>query len=181
MARNGKSTYPTPESPSVEQSAASGFQLLNGGLGAARELLNGSLAAAQNLAAWLEQSQQLHAQAVSTWHENLDTAMRDAEQADDLPKLMNVTTQLVNRQLGTAIQQLGASVKQAVETEAQWVERMRNTTVGLSQRMLQTGTLLRPDDAANPLTQLSQAQAEWLAMTQRWIDSVQSVQKSQQH
>lgn len=150
------------------------FNLHDGGMGAVRDWLNGSLVAAQNLAAWLEQSQKLNAQAVNTWHENLSVAMREAEQADDLQKLMGVTTQLVNRQMGSAIEQFGAGVRQAIETEAQWMEHLRNTTVSASQQMLKTGVPVPSDASANglPLSQLGHAQAEWLAMTQRWIDNI---------
>ncbi|MDL2337598.1 MAG: hypothetical protein QFE16_07145 [Pseudomonadota bacterium] len=178
MVRNAKTNPPTESSATEEAATSSGATLLNGGMGAIRELLNGSLAAAQNVAAWLEQSQKLNAQAVNTWHENLNAALREVEQADDLQKLMSVTTHLANRQMGTAFQQFGASVKQALETEAQWVERMRSASVGVAQRMLHTGVPASSGDGADssPLTQLGQAQAEWLAMTQRWIDSVKSVQ-----
>ena len=50
-----------------------------------REMLNGSLAAAQGVAQWLEQSQQLNAQMVETLNENLNSALREAEEEVMLP------------------------------------------------------------------------------------------------
>ena len=179
MVRHAKAMPSSQESGAADHaSAVPGLLPPDGGVGVLRDWLNGSLAAAQNIAAWMEQSQQLNAQAVNTWNENLHAAMREAEQADDMPKLMGVTTQLLNRQMGTAIQQFGAGLKQTLETEAQWMERMRNTAVSASQRMLQTGVPVPSGEAGNssPLAQLGQAQSEWLVMTQRWIDTVKSAQ-----
>lgn len=179
MTRHAKATSSSHESTAAgSASATPAFNLTDGSLGAVRDWLNGSLTAAQNLAVWIEQSQKLNVQAVNTWHENLNAALREAEQADDMQKLMSVATQLLNRQMGTAIQQFGANVKQTLETEAQWMERLRNTTVSASQRMLQTGVPAPTGEGGNgsPLSQLGQAQAEWLAMTQRWIDTVKSAQ-----
>lgn len=147
-----------------------------------RDWLNGSLVAAQDVANWLERSQRLNAEAANTWHEHLSAAMREAEQADNVQKLVGVTNHLANRQMGTAVEQFGAGVKQLLEAEAQWVEHVRDTTVGLSQRMMQTAASAPANEGGNtsPLAQLGHAQAEWLAMTQRWIDSVRSVQNRPQ-
>lgn len=174
MVRNAKASPSHPEPAAVSPLGLPGFELPDGGMDAARDWLSGSLAAAQNVATWLEQSQQLNAQAINTWHENLSAAMRDAERADDMQKLMGVTTELLHRQMGTAIEQFGAGVRQALETEAQWMERLRTTTVSASQRMLQTGKPVSSGDGASEsaLSNLGQAQAEWLAMTQRWLDTV---------
>ena len=181
MVRNTKSTSTHSDTTASHQDTASGgFNLLQGNATAMREMLNGSLAAAQGVAQWLEQSQQLHAQAVETLNQNLDAALREAEQADDVQKLMGVGTNLINRQMGSSMQQFGIGLKHTLETEAQFVERMRNTAMTLSQRVMQGGAAARPFDSgaaaaggdSSPLAQISHAQAEWLALTQRWINSI---------
>ena len=139
-----------------------------------REMFNSSLAAAQNVAQWLEQSQQLNAEAVNTLNENLSNAMHEAERANDMQKLMAVGTNLINRQMGTSMQQFGAGIKQTLETEAQFIERMRNTATAMSQRMMRgaMGAQAQDGSAASPMSQLGNAQAQWLSMTQRWMESV---------
>ena len=183
MVRNAKSTSTHSDTTASHQDMASGgFNLLQGNAAAMREMLNGSLAAAQGVAQWLEQSQQLNAQMVETLNENLNSALREAEQADDVQKLMGVGTNLINRQMGSNMQQFGIGLKQTLETEAQFVERMRNTAMTLSQRVMQGGVAARPFDGGataaggdnSPMAQISHAQAEWLALTQRWIDSIKS-------
>lgn len=173
MVRHTKSTSTHAEHASSDAEDA-GFNLLHGNTTAVREMFNSSLAAAQNLAQWLGQSQQLNAEVVNTWNENLGNAMREAEQANDIQKLMVVGTNLMNRQMGTSMQQFGAGIKQTLETEAQFIERMRNTATAMSQRMMQGGINAQSDDgvAASPMSQLSQAQAQWLSLTQRWMESV---------
>ncbi|OYY67213.1 MAG: hypothetical protein B7Y51_00355 [Burkholderiales bacterium 28-67-8] len=156
--------------------ASGGFNLLQGNAAAMREMLNGSLAAAQGVAQWLEQSQQLNAQVVETLNQNLNSALREAEQADDVQKLMGVGTNLINRQMGSNMQQFGIGLKQTLETEAQFVERMRNTAMTLSQRVMQGGMAAKPAEVVDnsPMAQLSHAQAEWMALTQRWINSIKT-------
>jgi hypothetical protein len=178
MVRNAKSTSHHSDAEASHQDTASGgFNLLQGNATAMRELLNGSLVAAQGMAQWLEQSQQLNAHAVETLNQNLTAAMREAEHADDLQKLMGVGTNLINRQMGSSMQQFGIGLKQTLETEAQFVERMRNTAMALSQRAMQSGSAAHSFDTgaagdSSPLAQISHAQAEWLALTQRWINSI---------
>ena len=171
-----KSTSTHSDTAAASQDAASGgFNLLQGNATAMRELLNGSLAAAQGVAQWLEQSQQLNALAVDTLNQNLNSALREAEQADDVQTLMGVGTNLINRQMGSSMQQFGIGLKQTLETEAQFVERMRNTAMTLSQRVMQGGLAAQPaaDTVDNsPMAQISHAQAEWMALTQRWINSI---------
>ncbi|MDO9313548.1 MAG: hypothetical protein Q7T97_03255 [Burkholderiaceae bacterium] len=179
MVRTARHTSSESEANTVENTSfLSGFHSPDGGIGAARGWMNGSLSAAQHLAAWLEQSQKLNAEAVHTWHANLDEALREAEQAEDLQKLISVATHLLNRQMSTAMQQFGSGVRQAMETEAEWMERLRKSTLSASQQMLQTGMPVPSGEGGNgsPLLHLGQAQAEWLAMTQRWIDSVKAAQ-----
>lgn len=173
MVRNTKSTSTHAETASSDAEDA-GFNLLHGNTAAVREMFNTSLAAAQNMAQWLGQSQQLNAEAVNTWNENLGNAMREAEQANDIQKLLVVGTNLLNRQMGTSMQQFGAGIKQTLETEAQFIERMRNTAAAMSQRMMQGAINAQSGDgsAASPMSQLSHAQAQWLSLTQRWMDSV---------
>lgn len=176
MVRNAKSTSTHSDTTASHQDMASGgFNLLQGNASAIREMLNGSLAAAQGVAQWLEQSQQLNAQAVDTLNQNLNSALREAEQADDVQKLMGVGTNLINRQMGSNMQQFSVAVKQTLETEAQFVERMRNSAMTLSQRVMQGSLAAKPAEAVvdnSPLAQLSHAQAEWMALTQRWINSI---------
>lgn len=181
MVRNTKSTATHAGAHTIDSDAGeTGFNLLYGNTAAVRDLFNGSLAAAQNVAQWMEQSQQLNAQAVNTWSENLGAAMHEAEQAGDIQKLMAVGTNLINRQMGNSMQQFGVGLKQTLETEAQFVERMRNTAIAMSQRMMQGGLAAQPAAAFNgnsdtsPLAQLSHAQAEWMALTQRWLDTVKT-------
>jgi hypothetical protein len=173
MVRNTKSPHTQAETASAD-AENTGFNLLYGNTTAAREMFNSSLDAAQTLAQWLEQSQQLNAKAVNTWHDNLGNAMREAEYANDIPKLMAVGTRLINRQMGTSMQQFGAGIKQTLETKAQLTERMHNTATAMSQRMMQAALGAQSGDgaAASPLSQLSQAQAQWLSQTQGWMDSV---------
>ncbi len=173
MVRNTKSTSTHAESMASDAEDA-GFNLLYGNTAAVREMFNSSLAAAQNLTQWLGQSQQLNAQAANTWNENIGNAMREAEQANDMQKLMAVGTNLINRQMGTSMQQFGAGIKQTLETEAQFIERMRNNATAMSQRMMHSALGAQTDDgaAASPMSQLSQAQAQWLSLTQRWMESV---------
>ena len=180
MVRNAKSTSTHSDTAASHQDSTSGgFNLLQGNASAMRELLSGSLVAAQGMAQWLEQSQQLNAQAVDTLNQNLNSAMREAEQADDVQKLMGVGTNLINRQMGSSMQQFGVGLKQTLETEAQFVERMRNTARALAQRVMQGGLAAKPFDSgagttgdSSPMAQLGHVQAEWLAMTQRWINSI---------
>jgi hypothetical protein len=173
MVRHTKSTSTHAEdiASDVEDT---GFNLLYGNTAAVREMFNSSLAAAQNLTQWLGQSQELNAQAVNTWNENLGNAMREAEHANDIQKLMAVGTNLINRQMGTSMQQFGAGIKQTLETEAQFIERMRHTATAMSQRMMNGALGAQTDDgaAASPMSQLSHAQAQWLSLTQRWMESV---------
>jgi hypothetical protein len=173
MVRNTKSPYTQAETASSD-AEDTGFNLLYGNTTAVREMFNTSLAAAQNLAQWLGQSQQLNAQAVDTWNENLGHAMHEAEQANDIQKLMAVGTNLINRQVGTSMQQFGVGIKQTLETEAQFIERMRNTATTMSQRMMRgaMGAQAQDGATASPMSQLSQAQAQWLSLTQRWMESV---------
>jgi predicted NBD/HSP70 family sugar kinase len=176
MVRHTKSTSTQTETASSDAEDV-GFNLLYGNTTAVREMFNSSLVAAQNLAQWLGQSQQLNVQAVDTWNENLGNAMREAEQANDIQKLLVVGTNLLNRQMGTSMQQFGAGIKQTLETEAQFIERMRNTATAMSQRMMQgamsgQATLAQDGSAASPMSQLSNAQAQWLSLTQRWMESV---------
>ena len=175
MVRHTKSTSTHSDTTASHQDMASGgFNLLQGNAAAMREMLNGSLAAAQGVAQWLEQSQQLNAQMVETLNQNLNSALREAEQADDVQKLMGVGTNLINRQMGSNMQQFGIGLKQTLETEAQFVERMRNTAMTLSQRVMQGSMAAKPVEAVDnsPMAQLSHAQAEWMALTQRWINSI---------
>jgi uncharacterized protein YfcZ (UPF0381/DUF406 family) len=171
MVRNTKSTSTDAESASAN-AENTGFNLLYGNTTAVREMFNSSLDAAQTLAQWLEQSQQLNAEAVNIWNENVGNAMREAEYANDISKLMAVGTKLINRQMGTSMQQFGAGIKQTLETKAQFTERMHNTATAMSQRMMQValGAQRGNGAAASPISQLSQAQ--WLSQTQRWMDSV---------
>ncbi len=180
-----RTTKPTPhhaDTTAHPDAASGGFNMLQGNASAMREMLNGSLAAAQGVAQWLEQQQQLNAAAVDTLNQNLHAALREAEQADDVQKLMGVGTNLINRQMGSSMQQFGIGLKHTLETEAQFVERMRNTAMELSQRVMQGAQAAKPFDAGSsvgnggtsPLAQISHAQAEWLALTQRWIDSIKS-------
>lgn len=173
MVRNTKSTSTDAENASSD-AENTGFNLLYGNTTAVREMFNSSLDAAQTLAQWLEQSQQLNAEAVNIWNENLGNAMREAEYADDIPKLMAVGTKLINRQMGTSMQRFGAGTKQTLETKAQFTERMHNTATAMSQRMMQVALGAQGGNgaAASPISQLSQAQAQWLSQTQRWMDSV---------
>jgi hypothetical protein len=173
MVRNTKSPYTQAETASSD-AEDTGFNLLYGNTTAVREMFNTSLGAAQNLAQWLGQSQQLNAEVVNTWNENLGNAMREAEQANDIQKLMAVGTNLMNRQMGTSMQQFGVGIKQTLETEAQFIERMRNTATAMSQRMMRgaMGAQAQDGSAASPMSQLSQAQAQWLSLTQRWMESV---------
>jgi hypothetical protein len=175
MVRHTKSTSTQAEDMTSDVEGT-GFNLLYGNTAAVREMFNSSLAAAQNLAQWLGQSQQLNAQAVDTWNENLGNAMREAEHANDIQKLMAVGTNLINRQMGTSMQQFGTGIKQTLETEAQFIERMRNTATVMSQRMMQGAMNAHSDDGsvASPMSQLSQAQARWLSLTQRWMESVKA-------
>ncbi len=181
MVRNAKSTSAHSDTTASHQDSTSGgFNLLQGNATAMRELLSGSLVAAQGMAQWLEQSQQLNAQAIDTLNQNLNSAMREAEQADDVQKLMGVGTNLINRQMGSSMQQFGVGLKQTLETEAQLVDRMRNTAMTMSQRVMQGGLAAKPFDTGaaavagdtSPLAQLGHVQAEWLALTQRWINSI---------
>jgi hypothetical protein len=173
MVRHTKSTSTQAEdiASDVEDT---GFNLLYGNTTAVREMFNSSLAAAQNLAQWLEQSQQLNTEAVNTLNENLSNAMHEAERANDMQKLMAVGTNLIHRQMGTSMQQFGAGIKQTLETEAQFIERMRNTATAMSQRMMHGALGAQTNDgaAASPMSQLGQAQAQWLSLTQRWMESV---------
>jgi hypothetical protein len=175
MVRHTKSTSTQAEDMTSDVEGT-GFNLLYGNTAAVREMFNSSLAAAQNLAQWLGQSQELNAQAVNTWNENLGNAMREAEHANDMQKLMAVGTNLINRQMGTSMQQFGTGIKQTLETEAQFIERMRNTATVMSQRMMNGALGAQTDDgaAASPMSQLSHAQAQWLSMTQRWMESVKA-------
>ena len=175
MVRQTKSTSTQAET-AASDAEDSGFNLLYGNTTAVREMFSSSLAAAQNLAQWLEQSQQLNTEAVNTWNENLGNAMREAEHANDIQKLMAVGTNLINRQMGTSMQQFGTGIKQTLETEAQFIERMRNTATVMSQRMMNGALGAQTDDgaAASPMSQLSHAQAQWLSLTQRWMESVKA-------
>lgn len=173
MVRNTKPTSTGAENASSD-AENTGLNLVYGNTTAAREMFNSSLAAAQTLAQWLEQSQQLNAKAVNTWNETLYSAIREAEYANDIPKLLAVGTKLINRQMGASMQQFGAGIKQTLETKAQLTERMHKTATAMSQRMMQAALGAQSGDgaAASPLSQLSQAQAQWLSQTQRWMDSV---------
>jgi hypothetical protein len=173
MVRNTKPTSTGAENASSDDEN-SGLNLVYGSTTAVREMFNSSLAAAQTLAQWLEQSQQLNAKAVNTWNETLYSAIREAEYANDIPKLLAVGTKLIKRQMGTSMQQFGAGIKQTLETKAQLTERMHNTATAMSQRMMQAALGAQSGDgaAASPISQLSQARAQWLSQTQRWMDSV---------
>ena len=115
MVRHTKSTSTHAEDVASDVEDT-GFNMLYGNTAAVREMFNSSLAAAQNLAQWLEQSQQLNTEVVNTWNENLGHAMHEAERANDMQKLMAVGTNLIHRQMGTSMQQFGVGIKQTLET-----------------------------------------------------------------
>ena len=74
-----------------------------------------------------------------------DFRLANDDQIEDY-KDVGLLSNLINRQMGSSMQQFGIGLKQTLETEAQFVERMRNTAMALSQRVMQGGLAAKPFD-----------------------------------
>ncbi|GAA0766952.1 hypothetical protein LRH25_28295 [Ideonella azotifigens] len=143
------------------------------GISAARVILGSSMALAQNLVDCAAQLQQQQAKSIDAFSVALDSALRDAEHAGDLPALMAIAAKLVNGQLALLMQQMGEGVSGWMEGEMQLARRLNSNAFALAQQ-------LRSERAEPPvangldtssLAQLGRFQDQWLATTQRWADA----------
>jgi hypothetical protein len=182
MARNGKITADAHAAQDAPAPAAEpGVHPLEGSAVAARTIMSSSLTTAQNMVEWATQIQRQQAKALGSWSHALDSALREAEHAADLPSLISVATRLTQRQLDLGTQQLAEGAALWMESELQWANRLRGDTAALLHQMMPSAAPVplaaaNASDAhdangadASPLAQLGRIQDQWLATTQRWI------------
>lgn len=176
MARNGKTTVPNGQGVDGKagpaEDAASGG--VPGGTDTARAAVSGSLAAAHDIVDWVMQLQRQQTKLLGEWRQALESAQPEIEQAADLQALVTATTKLTQRQTALAVQQVGEVMAAWMGSETALANRFRSEAAGLMQKMLPVGVLPAAGAGVSdtsPLAQIGRMQDQWLAMTQRWIDT----------
>ncbi|MFM8899696.1 MAG: hypothetical protein ACKOF9_07085 [Burkholderiales bacterium] len=182
MARNPKapssrsSITPTDNMPASGESSSAA----SGNVGIAREMVSSSLAAQQNLVSWMAQWQAINSQAVVNCLEALRDAHREALQAQDLNHLMSLPMGLLQRQCSEYSALVSEAYTRLAQTEAQTIDQVNAELPKLWRRMVPSEVVEAPTPSnegdTSPLAQIGRAQAEWLALTQRWIDGVKQAQ-----
>ncbi len=189
MARNGKapssrrSATLTGQPPaSVESTASEAVGAAASNIGIAREAVASALAATQNLVSWWAQWQTIHSQALTNSMEALRDAHREALQAQDLGHLMSLPMGLLQRQWTEYSALVGEAYARLAQTEAQTIDQANAELPKLWRRLVPSEVVEAPTQAregdTSPLAQIGRAQAEWLALTQRWIDGVKQAQQN---
>lgn len=177
MARNAKTPASATRSAQAGAKAAGGAsgEPSQDGMAAAREWVTGSLAAAHDAAGWMEELQRLNMQAASAWAQTLAMGSREVGQAGDPYQLMSVSARIVNQQFEEMSRQFASATQRLFDTQARWMDRLREQATGQAQRLQVTLPGASKPDAGpenSALAALGQAQDEWLAMTRRWIETI---------
>jgi hypothetical protein len=168
MARLKKPISPTGVNGSLPASSSNG----DGGVAPMREWMSQSLAAAQQAAALLDDMQRLNAQATTAWAQSLAQAAREAEQAGDLQALMALPAQMWNRQLDLWMRRLSEGSQHLLEAELRWADQARNQALAMGLPPWAGQADQAEAGVITPLASFSQMQDAWLALSQRWIDSM---------
>ncbi len=189
MARNGKApssrssaTLANQLAGSVESTPPDVSDIVASHVGIAREGIVSALAASQNLMSWMAQWQAINSQAVANCLEALRDAHREALQAQDLHHLMSLPMGLLQRQCSEYSALVSEAYTRLTQTEAQTIDQVNAELPKLWRRMV-PGEVVETSTPSNegvvsPLAQIGRAQAEWLALTQRWIDGVKQAQQN---
>jgi hypothetical protein len=177
MPRTAKSPRTRASTATLAHSAAPhrAADVPTNGIGNARAWVRGSLGAAHSAADWLEQWQRFNLDSVTSLSESLAAAAREAEQAKDPFALVGVPSQIMGQQLQEMMRQFGAVMQESMKAQARWAQQLRQHSGEWTLQSTGSGTVASPAQAAPTdaaWKSLAQAQDEWLAITQRWLDAV---------
>lgn len=184
MARNGKAPSSRSSATHTDNSSTpnESSSEATGHVGIAREMVSSSLVASQNLVSWMEQWQSIQSQALARCMETLSDAHREALQAQDLNHLMSLPVGLLQRQWAEYSTLVGEAFTRLAQSEAKTIDQVNAELPKLWRRWVPNNVVEAPTQASendtSPLAQIGRAQAEWLALTQRWVDSVKQAQQT---
>jgi len=182
MARNGKTAA---DGEAVHRGdevlRGDGADLVERGILAANTAFSHALNASRAAVEWQTRLHRLQTKRLGEWSQALGTAVKESEQASDVPGLMTVATHLHEKQLGLAMQQFAEGTALWMDNEMQWLHRWRADAVAWAAKLLPgvapwtlEGDGFATEEGggdASPLAQLGQLQRQWLAMTQSWIQA----------
>jgi hypothetical protein len=146
----------------------------------ARNLVSSSLGASQGLLKFWNQVLQINAQTLKEMTTSLNEAVTQAQQARDLPELLNLQAELASGQWSHATQNCGAVMARWMDAEAHLVEQAQDEAAQVSRRVLATGNAMAPQHQATPpadatpLALLGSAQSAMTEMTRQWVEMVKS-------
>lgn len=151
----------------------------------AKDVAETSLAATHDMGHWLSQWRQMGAQAMSFWGGALGDIEEEASQAPHFSPLFFLPFELMQRQanlfwsfFGVPLARLApapAAAKAATPLGGALPAPWRGDGAAGPGKAA-SGKALPADGAEDSvLDQMARAQSEWLAMTQRWIDSAASL------
>ncbi|HJV95973.1 MAG TPA: hypothetical protein VJ608_08050 [Albitalea sp.] len=182
MARTTKTPKPSVSTEAVAASAAPIFAMGNDaaaqmGLDAARSILSASLNASQALLKFMEQVQEVQAQAFRNMEGTLSAAITDANQAASLQDLAALNSKLMQANLAGTAENFSSLLTRWCDAEAQFFEQAQAQTADLTRKVVQESApgaqSEGADKAANSaLELLSNAQSAWTQLTQQWVDAV---------
>jgi hypothetical protein len=176
MARNEKKSPPAlPEPPRRTHRAARGGSSVSTaaaavGRAVVEDTAENSLAASQNVTAWLAQWRQLNDQAMSFWSEALRGMGEQLPLAWNWGPWVFLPADLAQRQLSDFLAFLGGTATHQAE-EAPTAAAHRFGAATTTPRLWQRGDEKNNGGAAPP-DPMARAQAEWLALTQGWLQGM---------
>lgn len=182
MARTTKTRKPSVSTEATAASATPVFAMGNDaaaqmGLDTARSMLSASLNASQALLKFMEQVQEVQAQAFRSMESRLSSAITDANQAASLQDLAALNSKLMQANLAGTAENFSSLLTRWCEAEAQFFEQAQARTADLTRKVVEESAPAvqseGTDKAANSaLELLGNAQAAWTQLTQQWVNAV---------
>jgi hypothetical protein len=182
MARTTKSANPpaptasaaVPVDPALTGGNDAAVRL---GLDVTRTILSASLNASQALLKFMEQVQEVQAQAFRSMENRLSAAITDADQVANLQDLAALNGKLMQANLAGTAENFSSLLTRWCEAEAQFFEQTQAQSADMTRKLVQDTSTPAPGDAADKaansaLELLSNAQAAWTQLTQQWVDSI---------
>jgi hypothetical protein len=142
-----------------------------------RTILSASLNASQALLKFMEQVQEVQAEAFRTMENRLSAAITDAGQVANLQDLAALNGKLMQANLAGTAENFSSLLTRWCEAEAQFFEQTQAQSADMTRKLVEDTSTPAPGDSADKaansaLELLSNAQAAWTQLTQQWVDSI---------
>jgi hypothetical protein len=148
------------------------FDLTGDTLPWTRENLIRMLELSLGFSTWLKQWQSLGTVSVDAWCEALRVALQEGERARDLHQILLLPANVVQRQLSATLYLVSATAAKMLDDQVQSTERLRQCMGSMWQRVSPAVVSDQPTQSGGiRLDPLAKAQVEWLALTQRWLET----------